>query len=92
MANVKILHEVKADWTHDGWRLCFHWCEYHYDDDHTQLGYRFIWRRPNGNLQAGRAQARLPSIAEAESLIAKAKAEGWGDHDDGERGEWTRDP
>ena len=44
------------------------------------MGYRFIYRRPNGNLQAGRAGARILSIAEAEKLIAKARAEGWGNN------------
>jgi hypothetical protein len=80
MANVEILEEVQAKKTvHGGWRLCFQWCQYHYDDGNKQHGYRFIWRRPNGNLQAGRGQARLPSIPIAAELMEIAKSQGWGD-------------
>jgi 3-hydroxyisobutyrate dehydrogenase-like beta-hydroxyacid dehydrogenase len=46
-----------------------------------QYGYRFIWLRPDGSLQATRGQARLPSFAAVERLFAAAKAEGWGDQD-----------
>lgn len=82
---VKPLEEVSADSNGGGWMLCFQWCEYKYEDGSKQHGYRFIWRRPTvdgkskGDLQAARGQARLPSIAEAEKLMAKAKAAGWGD-------------
>ena len=85
-ANVKVLEQVGADWHTSGWRLWFQWCEYRYSEGHVQTGYRFIWRRPDGSLQAGRGQVRLPSLAEAELLIAKAKAAGWGNHSDGEVG------
>ena len=83
--NVKYLEEVSGEPNDGGWVLCFQWCEYRYKDGSKQYGYRFIWRRPasdgksKGDLQAARGQARLPSIAEAEKLIAKAKAAGWGD-------------
>ena len=89
-AHVKILEEVGADWTtFGGWRLWFQWCEYCYDDGHSQMGYRFIWRRPDKSLQAGRGQARLPSFVEIEKLLAKAKAAGWGHHTDGEEALWA---
>lgn len=34
------------------WQLCFQWCEYIYEDedDTSEFGYRFIWRRPDGSL------------------------------------------
>lgn len=84
MATVKILNETLADWTvSEGWRLCFQWCKYNYDDESHHFGYRFIWRRPNGNLQPGRAQARIPSLAEIERLTSRAREEGWGHHTDG---------
>lgn len=91
-ASVKILEEVAADWHTGGWRLRLQWCLYRYSDGHLQKGYRFIWRRPDGSLQAGRGQARLPSIAEAEKLFAKARAEGWGAETDGEDDLWTAEP
>jgi len=74
MAKIKIIHEV-----HNGainqWNLCFQLCEYVYDNGTSEQGYRFIWRRPNGNLQAARGQARIPdlySIHELMGLAARA--------------------
>ena len=89
-AKVKILEEVGAEWTTDGgWRLWFQWCDYRYSDGHSQKGYRFIWRRPDNSLQAGRGQARLPSFAEIEKLLTKARAAGWAHNTDGEGSLWT---
>jgi hypothetical protein len=86
-ASVKVIEEVSTDWHEDGWRLCFQWCEYRYSEntkhDRSEMGYRFIWRRPDGKLQPARGQARLPSISEAEKLMAKAKSAGWGHLTDG---------
>ena len=79
MANVDILREAKGDPSGEWW-LCFQWCRYVYDDGRTEHGYRFIWRRPNGNLQAGRGQARIPSIDQALQLIEIARSEGWADY------------
>ena len=84
---MKPLEEVTSDNDQNGWVLCFQWCEYKYTDGTKQHGYRFIWRRPatngkRGALQAARGQARIPSIAEAEKLMAKAKAAKWGDKTD----------
>lgn len=76
MANVDILKEVKTGEKGD-WNLCFQWCEYKYDDGSSQFGYRFIWRRPDGTLQAARGQARIPSLAEMNGLIEKAAKDGW---------------
>jgi hypothetical protein len=73
MARVQVLKSVSEG------RLCFQWCRYIYDNgERPETGYRFIWRREDGTLQAARGQARLPSIKHAEQLIAKAKAEGGG--------------
>ncbi|MDQ2893107.1 MAG: hypothetical protein M3R64_08490 [Pseudomonadota bacterium] len=75
--NVGVLKEVALG-VADGWRICLQWCVYIYPDEDAQHGYRFIWRRPeSGALQAARGQARLPSLAIAEKLIALARAEGW---------------
>jgi hypothetical protein len=61
--------------------LCLQWCLYVYDDGSSQNGYRFIRRRPDGNLQPARGQARIPSLRQAMELIETAKSEGWGDYD-----------
>jgi hypothetical protein len=69
----EVIHEQEDDW-----RLCLQWCRYIYDDGTMQEGYRFIWRRPEGGLQAARGQARIPSLKVARKLMDKAVDEGWG--------------
>ena len=81
--NVIVLEETKLS-RPDGWALCFQWCRYVHSDKTIEYGYRFIWRWPNGNLQAARGQARLPSVELMERLIAKARHEGWADKDSGD--------
>lgn len=84
--NVQVVREVGSDWKAPGWRLWLQWCEYHYaNSSHDQRGYRFVWKRPDGTIQP----ARLPSLAEIERLIAKAREAGWGDLDDGEAAKRT---
>ena len=76
-ASVERLHEV-INGDPGQWNLCFQWVRYHYTDDSpSQMGYRFIWRRPNGSLQAAMGQARIPSAAEMFTLIQKATKAGW---------------
>lgn len=74
--HIEIINEVKQ---HDGtgWCLCFQYCTYKYDDGNEENGYRFIWRKPDGTLQAARGQARIPSLADIYELTAKAIREGW---------------
>ncbi|UEG52597.1 hypothetical protein LLH06_16705 [Mucilaginibacter daejeonensis] len=76
MANVTIIKEV-SNGTEGAWKLCFQWCEYVYSEGDTDHGYRFIWRRPDGSLQAARGQARIPSFADMQELISLAAREGW---------------
>ena len=74
-ARVQVIEEV----THDEKKsLCFQWCRYVYGNGEIQEGYRFIWRREDGSLQAARGQARIPSIAVARELLKKAEDAGWG--------------
>ena len=80
-ATVKILHEVSESFSNNEWKLCFQYCEYQYSNDVKEFGYRFIWRRPDGTLQAARGQAMIPSLACAMRLMAQALTEGWGNHD-----------
>lgn len=76
-ARVQVIREA-VDGQEGDWRLCFQWCRYIYDDGTMEEGYRFIWRRPDGSLQAARGQARIPSIGTARMLMDKAGDEGWG--------------
>ena len=77
MATVEILKQVEDEKIDGGWQLCFQSCIYHLDDNETKTGYRFIWRKPDGKLQAARGQARIPDAATLIRLTEKAKAEGW---------------
>jgi hypothetical protein len=78
MANhVEYDHEVRLPVQQNGWQLCFQRCTYHYDEHPSEPGYRFIWRRPNGNLQAARGQARIPSAESLEQLTTMARQAGW---------------
>lgn len=76
-----IRREVQEHFPDSNWVLCFQYGTYYYDDRTSLDGYRYIWRRPNGNLQPARGQARIPSIAIAKKLLDKAEAGGWGDFD-----------
>ena len=76
MANVSIHHEVGIN-EPSGWRLCFQWVTYQYDDGTSKDGYRFIWRFPNGNLEPARGQARIPSAARLLELLSLASQAGW---------------
>ncbi|SIQ53014.1 hypothetical protein [Pontibacter lucknowensis] len=76
MAKYNKQHEVSIGDPGD-WQLCFQWGTYIYDDNTTQTGYRFIWRRPDGKLQAARGQARIPAAEDLFQLIKLATTEGW---------------
>lgn len=76
MANVTIIHEVCSGQSGQ-WNLCFQWGKYNYDDGSSEMGYRFIWRKPDGTLHAARGQARIPSAAEMFQLIQMATEAGW---------------
>lgn len=80
MARVQVVNETPKG-KPDDWQLRLQWCRYMYDDGGMEHGYRFIWVRPEGTLQAARGQARIPSRAVAEGLFKQARAEGWGDYD-----------
>ncbi|MFJ5692109.1 hypothetical protein [Providencia stuartii] len=62
---------------HGDWTLCFQYCVYDYGDNTKDYGYRFIWKKPDGKLQAARGQARIPDIDTITRLIEKAKRLGW---------------
>ena len=58
------------------WNLCFQWCMYENDNGNLGIGYRFIWLKPDGKLQAARGQAIIPSLAEMNEMITKAAVKG----------------
>ena len=80
MAHFRIHREVRI-FDPGSWQLCFQFGTYEYDPDQdksdsTEEGYRFIWRRRNGNLQGARGQARLmPDWITI--LLGKAADAGW---------------
>lgn len=69
MSTVKVIREVKRCKGENQWVLCFQYCQYFYDDNTSEEGYRFIWRKPNGNLQPARGQARIPEISDINYLV-----------------------
>ena len=75
MALVNIHRQVPENAKSGEWTLCFQKVSYHYDDGSTQDGFRFIWRRPDGSLQAARGQARIESYEQMIALINQAKKE-----------------
>lgn len=77
MGRVNVIESVQEGNIGD-WNLCFQWCEYIYNDgSESEFGYRFIWKRPNGNLQAARGQARIPNLILMRRLLDRAEQEGW---------------
>ena len=85
MARVKIKNEVRLSEVESGsfdrelhWDLCLQLVLYVYDDKDEEYGYRFIYRKPGGNLQPARGGARIPSLEVAERLIQEARNRGWG--------------
>ena len=76
-AFVQILREVPQRLeTDDWWTLHFQKVVYHYNDREPEEGYRFIWRRPDGSLQAARGQARIPGRQEIADLLEQAEKAG----------------
>ena len=73
---------LKETWKQFGdQKLYLQYGRWDYSDRNWQAGYRFIWEDAEGRLIPARGQARLPSLAAAEELMAVAKAEGWGHHE-----------
>ncbi len=76
-SKVEVIYEVSTDNPND-WNLCFQWVRYHYNNnDPSETGYRFIWKRENGTYQPARGQARIPNASILFSLIHKAITAGW---------------
>ncbi len=91
MTKVNVKNEVRRYGVDNEWDLCFQYCEYLYDDNTFEKGYRFIWRRPNGNLQPARGQARIPKVSDIIYLVSKAMEKGWGIAEEKKESEETED-
>jgi hypothetical protein len=81
-ARVQVLDEIAYVEESIGkkWVICLQWCRYIYDDGELEYGFRFIWRRPDGSLQAARGQARIPDLNIVEDLVKRARVLGWGNN------------
>lgn len=77
MARVKVHCEVSGNPIEGGWNLCFQKVTYYYDGGGSDEGYRFIWRRPDGTLQAARGQARIESLSQMMNLVKLATEKGF---------------
>lgn len=77
MARIHVIDSVQKDDYESGWVLCFQWCLYDYENGKKDKGFRFIWKTPEGKLQAARGQARIPDIDAIHELTEKAKRAGW---------------
>ncbi len=74
-ARVLVIDSVEQK--HGDWTLCFQFCVYDYGDGKKDNGYRFIWKKPDGKLQAARGQARIPDMGSIMDLIESATKMGW---------------
>mgnify|MGYP000977597172 CR=1 FL=1 len=72
----EVTYSLKNEWT-----LCLQKCKYIHGNGDVEEGYRFIWKDPDGKLQAHRGQARIPSLAIAKKLIEEAINAGWGNEE-----------
>lgn len=71
------IHDEVQETRPSGWVICFQRCTYIHDDRDPEQGFRFIWRRPDGSLQAARGQARIPDAATLQRLTQAASRAGW---------------
>ena len=71
MGEVPERNEKCVDWT-----IHLQAVVYLYNDRKPEKGFRLIWRRPNGHLQAARGQARIPDEETYLSLYKQAKEAG----------------
>ena len=54
MATIDVIHNVGKEI--DGWELCFQWGLWHFDDGAWRIGFRFIWKDPDGRMKPYRGQ------------------------------------
>jgi hypothetical protein len=84
MARVHVVDEVTQGPTND-WHLCFQKAVWVFGEEDASVhspgdveqGYRFIYRRDDGSLQAARGQALISDLDQAEALIKLGRKKGW---------------
>jgi len=76
LANIEILNEIDPG-PSNSWRLTFQRGIWHYGGGRSEEGYRFMYRRDDGSLQAARGQARIDTLDQAQALIDEARHLGW---------------
>lgn len=74
---VVVQDEIRGAKATSGWCLAFQKVRYVFEDGEVEDGYRFIWYRPDGSLQAARGQARIETIVQAAWFVDQAKQRGW---------------
>ena len=74
---VRVINEVPKDIDFLHWKLCFQWCEYLYEGEKSEFGYRFIWKDEINHLKPQRGQARIPTIVEMQNVLKEAEEDGW---------------
>src|SRR5579871_3676637 len=76
----EIHDEIDGPSNSTGWVLTFQRVTYHFKEQTSERGLRFMYRRPgDGNLATSRGQARIPSLAAMDALVSVARERGWGD-------------
>ncbi len=78
---VQVINEASTNHGEGRSNLCLQWCQYVYENGTSDYAYRFIWRKPNGNMLPSRGQAMIPSFKVLEQLVSMAKQQGWGNYD-----------
>ena len=85
MAYFNILHEViHPDHPKGGWQVRLQHGFLHFPEtanEPSQAGYRFMWRRSDGNLSS--RPVRFNSLHDSLTLMRLAIEQGWGNFDGG---------
>ena len=79
MTRVHVINSTEKKYE-GGFSLALEYCLYQYDKEAgggSDLGFRFIWKKPEGQRLAHRGQARIPSKKDSDSLWKQATKEGW---------------
>jgi hypothetical protein len=75
-ATVTVLKEVTAPGQKkDGWHLTLQFAEFKHGSGEVHKGFRFVCGKGTGPVEL---DTRIPSLADAETLIKAAKEAGWG--------------
>jgi len=79
VTRVHVINSVDHEYS-SGFKLALEWCLYSKPDE-KHFGYRFIWKKPDGNRLAHRGQAAIQSKKVSDMLWKRAVDAGWGNYD-----------